>query len=107
MASIALPENEAWVGPAWVLRSIARRLQTCGNFPSLAKQFEAIDEGWQHLGLRKLDAAERAELRRVAPLMLEEVRKAGPSILPEQEFYPVFVAAFEEFERLVRLLVIC
>ena len=61
-----------------------------------------MDEGWQFLGLSELYLAGRAELRRVAPLLLEDVRKAGPSILPEQQFYPVFLSAFEEFERLAR-----
>ncbi|MFY9627841.1 MAG: hypothetical protein WAK03_06765 [Methylocystis sp.] len=101
MASINISEDEGWVGAAWVLRSIANGLQQYGNFPSLDQDFAAVEGGVQYLDLSELNESERAELRRVAPLILSEVKKAGPSMLTDPKFYPGFVTALEEFEQLV------
>lgn len=102
MASISFSEAKGWVGAAWVLRGIARRMQESGDFPSLKRDFEAVEAGVQYLDLRELGDAERAELRRVAPLILQQVRDAGPEALSDPAFYPSFLAAFEEFEQLAR-----
>jgi hypothetical protein len=101
MASISITEGKGWVGAAWVLRSIARRLRQYGHFPSLARGFEAVDAGVQYLDLTELDESERAEVRRIAPLIVTDVKRAGPNILSDPKFYPCFVAAFEEFEQVV------
>jgi hypothetical protein len=101
MASINISEDKGWVGAAWVLRGIARRLQQYGDFPSLDQDFAAVNAGVQYLDLSELNESERAELRRVVPRIVNEIKKAGPSALTNPEFYSGFVAAFEEFERLV------
>jgi hypothetical protein len=99
MASISITEDEGWVGAAWVLRSIARRLRQYGDFPSLDRDFEAVDAGVQYLDLSELAESERAELRRIVPLIVSDIKRAGPNILSDPKFYPCFVAAFEEFEQ--------
>ncbi len=101
MASINISEDEGWVGAAWVLRAIVSRLQQYGEFPSLDQDFAAVDAGVQYLDLSELNESERAELRRVAPLIVSEVKNAGPNIITDPAFYPGFVAALEEFEQLV------
>jgi hypothetical protein len=102
MGAIAITEQHGWVGAAWVLRAIARSLERHGDFPSLADQFTAVEEGWQFLDLSELTELEKLELYRVMPSIVEEVRKAGPAMLTNAEFYPGFLAAYEELEQLVR-----
>jgi hypothetical protein len=101
MASINITDEKGWVGAAWVLRSIVRRLQEYGHFPSLSRGFAAVNAGVQYLDLSELNESERAELRRVVPLIVSEIKKGGPDILTDPKFYPGFVAAVEELEQLV------
>jgi hypothetical protein len=101
MASISIAEGKGWVGAAWVLRSIARRLREYGHFPSLDRGFEAVDEGVQYLDVTELPESERAELRRIVPLIVRDIKSAGPNILSDPKFYPCFVAAVEELEQVV------
>jgi hypothetical protein len=101
MASINISEDKAWVGAAWMLRGIVRRLQQYGDFPSLGQDFAAVNAGVQYLDLSELNESERAELRRVVPLIISEIKKAGPNVLTDPKFYPGFLAAVEELEQLV------
>jgi len=101
MASINMANDKAWVGAAWVLRSIAERLQRYGHFPSLAQGFAAVAAGVQYLDITDLSGAEQAELRRVVPLIVGDVKKGGPALLDGPEFYAGFLAAYEELEQLV------
>jgi hypothetical protein len=60
-----------------------------------------VDAGVQYLDLTEMDESERAELRRIVPLIVRDIKNAGPNILGDPAFYPCFVAALEEFEQVV------
>ena len=99
MASISMSKVDGWVGPAWVLRAIASGMQKFGSFPSLRESFEAVEEGVQYLDLTELPEEEAKELRRVAPLIVMDAKKAGPQSLSDPKFYPGYIDALVEFEQ--------
>ena len=89
------------MGPHGCLEVSLDNSSSTGTFQSLGQDFAAVNAGVQYLDLSELNESERAELRRVVPLIVSEVKKAGPNVLTDPKFYPAFLAAVEELERLV------
>lgn len=102
MAAIRVHDNKAWVGAAWILDHIARRLSECGKFPQLNEQFSAIEAGWQYLDVSQLDARERDELRSEVSKMVLDEKRRGPASMADPKFYGVYIGSLEELENLVR-----
>ena len=77
MASINISEEKGWIGAASILEVYLRQLQHYGDFPSLGQDFAAVNAGVQYLDLSELNESERAELRKIVPLIVSEIKKSG------------------------------